>query len=67
MLPEFLRDLARLGPAQIASWIIAGGAGYWLWLWPQWYPPVAYKKAETFTPAEVAEWNERSGGKKKAS
>ena len=66
MLPEFLRvwELSRLS---LASWIVAGGAGYWLWLRPQWYPPVAYKKAETFTPAEVAEWNERSGGKKKAS
>ena len=65
MFPNFCA-FGALGPA-LASWIVAGGAGYWLWLRPQWYPPVAYKKAETFTPAEVAEWNERSGGKKKAS
>ena len=44
--------------AQRAARVVAGGIGYVMYIRPKWYPTITYEKAKTFTPKEIAEWNE---------
>ena len=49
----------RLPFAQgVAAWVVAGGIGYVMYIRPKWYPTITYEKAKTFTPKEIAEWNQ---------
>ena len=46
----------------VAAWVLAGSIGYFLYIRPKWYPTIEHEQARQFTPREVEEWNQRSGG-----